>query len=215
MIKLFVAGSRNDYRYPDMGYSNWMGRVEFTTNLNHADLVLGLGGADVSAKYYNQEDCGALSCQPYVDAFEYYHYKRAIEAGKQIIGICKGSQWAAALAGGAIFQHVKHPYYHTATTITGKTLCINSTHHNMADLRKLKSGEDYKLIAWADKLSPYHYDGNGDDNECNKEPEIVFYPKIKFLGIQFHPEMLHFMGEYPDTVKFCQKLLSDFLNHKI
>lgn len=197
------------------GYSNWMGKTGYAKSIEDADLVLGLGGADVSAHYYNQPNSGLLNCSSDTDKKEHADFQKAIQLGKKIIGICKSSQFAAALAGGAIFQHVNHPYLHEITTFDGRKLTVNSTHHNMADVSKLKEGEDYKLLAWAEKLSPYHLDGWRKDIQCSKEPEVTFYPKINMLAIQSHPEDLEGDSEFNETMGWLKDILEKFMEGKL
>ena len=199
----------------DCGYANWMEATGFTRNIEDADLVLALGGSDVSAHYYGQNDGGYLSCDRNTDALEYKGFIRAIQLKKKIIGICKGSQWGAALAGGSIFQHVRHPYYHEVTTFDGQKLLVNSTHHNMQNVLNLKENEDYKLLAWAEGISPFHFNGGKINVPCTKEPEVVFYPKINFLAIQCHPESLFGEAGSDKTINWMRDVLNKFTANKL
>lgn len=208
--KIYVAGNgQNCY-----GYSNWVNPTGFTSKIEEADLVLGLGGADVSPEYYNQpnEFC---SSSPGTDREEFRDYKRAIQLNKKILGICKGAQWAAALAGGAIFQHVDHPGQHYIRTFDGKILRTNSLHHNLADITKLKPGEDYKLLAWAENLSEVHMNGYGENITCELEPEVVYYPKINFLGFQNHNEMLYRNHFFSEMILWSKDILEKFMTNRL
>ena len=131
----------------DCGYTNWIGRTGLTDKMEEADLCFGLGGSDVGNIYYNQPNSGHCYHNPETDTAEYFDYKKAIKLGKKIAGTCKALQWASALAGGAIFQDVRHPHYHEVKTFDGQHYYVNSLHHNLADLSKLKENEDYKLLA--------------------------------------------------------------------
>ena len=139
MRKIYVVASSSD-----CGYANWMQHDGFTKDIEKADLVLGLGGSDVSSNYYGQPDKGNfLNNDSRLDEREYADFQKAIKLGKKIIGICKSSQWGAALAGGSIFQHVNHPFCHKITTFDGKVLLVNSTHHNMQNVLDLKENEGF------------------------------------------------------------------------
>ena len=209
---VYVAASGNRC----FGYSNWIKPTGFTTKIEEADLVLGLGGSDVGCQYYNQPDHGNhLYDQPQLDKHEYADFKQAIEMGKPILGICKGAQWMAAMAGGAIFQHISHPSPHLVTTYDGKELLVNSLHHNLQDVSNLKEGSDYKMLAWADNLSPFHYNGYNQNIRCEKEPEIVFYPKIKALGFQHHPEMVLHRPGFEETNLWCKDIFQKFMENKL
>lgn len=220
---IYVVGANNydegihSNFIPCHGYSNWTENTGFVKNIEDSDLVLGLGGSDVCSSYYNQPNSGFLGSNPSTDKKEYADYKQAIKLKKPILGICKGSQWGAALAGGAIFQHVTHPHWHKITTHDGKELIVNSLHHNMQDVSNLKEGEDYKLLAWAENLSDVHYNGYKENVTCLKESEVVYYPKINFLGIQCHPEMFYGEkdAELVETITYFRKLLTNLLNQKL
>jgi hypothetical protein len=211
--KIYVAGVGNQC----YGYSNWLQGTGFVKNIEDCDLVLGLGGSDVSSHYYNQKDSGLLHCNYSTDKLEYRDFKRAIELGKKIVGTCKAAQWASALSGGAIFQHINHPYRHKIKTFDGKELLMNSLHHNMIDLSNLKENEDYSLLGWTENLSPYHINGDKENIECFKEPEVVFFKKTKWLGFQNHNEMLYRNGDKDcqKTIEWSQEILNRFMDDKL
>lgn len=211
MRKMYVIGNGiNCY-----GYSNWLNITGRTNKIEEADFCLGLGGSDVSPQYYNQPDSGLLSCSPETDKIEYADFQKAIKLGKPIIGICKSSQWGAALAGGSIFQDINHPGRHELTTFDGKKIWCNSGHHNMQNVLDLKEGEDYKLLAWTENLSSYHINGYNENIKCPKEPEVVFYPKIKFLSFQNHNEGIYGNKNYQEMINWSQNLVNLFLSDKL
>lgn len=208
---IYVAGNGKKCH----GYSNWLKPDKLTNDINEANIVLGLGGSDVSPHYYNQPNSGLLSCDSQTDLKEFLDFKKAIKLGKKIIGICKSSQWAAALNGGSIFQHISHPSYHTIKTFDGLELLTNSLHHNMQNVLNLKENEDYKLLGWAENLSPCHIDGYNNNITCTKEPEVVFYPKTNWLAFQNHNEMIFNDLEFQPMLKWSSGLVDKFLNNKL
>lgn len=209
---IYVAGHGKNCA----GYSNWLEPDDFTDDIEKATLVLGLGGSDVGNQYYNEPDSGYLYCSPEIDKREHKDYKKAIELGKPIVGICKGSQWLGALAGGTVFQDISHPSYHEIKTYDNKELWTNSLHHNMVCLDKLKENQDYKLLAWADNLSPHHINGYGKDIPCEKEPEVVFYPKINALGFQNHNEMIvHNYFKFGPVIDWSNDTVDKFLSNNL
>lgn len=216
---IYVAGVRNfkgnSHSTPCFGYSNWQKPTGFVKDIEDCDYVLGLGGSDVCSKYYNQPDSGRLCCSPQTDKLEYEDFKKAIKLKKPIVGICKSSQWGSCMAGGAIFQDISHPSYHELTTFDGKKIFCNSGHHNMQDLSKLKENEDYKLLAWTNNLSPYHINGYNENVKCEKEAEVVFYPKIKWLSFQNHNESIFDHPEFNDMIKWSQDILNKFMSDSL
>jgi len=194
-------------------YSSWIPDAQRVYSIEEADLVIGEGGADVHPLFYKQENKYSYSDR-FRDIKEYNDYSKAIKLNKPILGICKGSQWACVLAGGALFQDVTdHGRSHEVSTFNGETIQVTSTHHQMADLRNLVEGEDYILLGWSSGISRYYKNGISDNNICEREPEFVYYPKINALGIQSHPEMVRTSEENPYH-NFCKKVLYENLLHR-
>ena len=191
------------------GYARWM-QGEIVKNMEEADLVVLPGGSDVPTKYY------AKSTHPSTWGFssgeeEYNEIQKALSLGKKIWGTCKGLQWSSVISGGSLIQDLNHPGSHKITTEDGKTLIVNSLHHQAVypfDLPK----DEYRIIGWAENLSPHHQDGDCKEMEVSVEPEIVYFPKTKILGTQFHCEL---MSETHPTVQYCQDLLDRFMEDKL
>lgn len=167
------------------------------------DALVIWGGEDISPSLYNEEPNGAhagkhLSAR---DVVEVSVCKAAIKKGIPIIGVCRGAQLVCALAGGKLYQHVTgHMGNHRIVTKDGVEYITSSIHHQMLDLRAMAK-EEYDLIAWTKiKLSK--------EVEDEIEPEIVYFPKIKALAIQGHPEFMH---PECDFVAYTQKLVAEYL----
>jgi gamma-glutamyl-gamma-aminobutyrate hydrolase PuuD len=127
-----------------------------------------------------------------------------------MIGVCRGAQMMSAFAGGSIIQHT-HGHingYHNITTSDGKEMSVTSCHHQMM----YPFDVEHEMLAWSsEKLSSFFL--NGEDKpipqmEKQVEPEVVFFPKIRGLAIQGHPE---WMGEYEPLVKWFNKLIVEKL----
>ncbi len=198
MFKLFTVGS-------SLGYTNWIvdiGNVEITCSKEEADFVLFTGGEDVDPSLYNQKAHDSVYFNRNRDNFEIDYFKYFAEKGVPMIGVCRGSQFLCVMAGGALVQDSTHPYLHNVTMFDGSVIQVNSTHHQQALLKDLPS-DSYELLGWAENLSPYHFGPEKDYDFGNdyKEPEIIWYPKIKALGIQGHPESLDLNHVFVQTVK--------------
>ncbi len=182
-----------------INYANYFIRAgwSLTEDMKAADLVMFTGGEDVSPILYNQEKHPRTWASKYRDAEEVAEYKKAAELGKPMIGICRGAQFLTVMAGGKLIQDVTNHAIggrHLMTLADDRTFPINSLHHQMCD----PTGTEHEMIGWATHNQSSHYEGpNGDDvtpyhlyDDVVVEPEIFFYPKIKALGVQYHPEML-------------------------
>jgi len=157
------------------------------------DSVLLLwGGGDISPSFYGAKRAsrgGGDDTPNRRDRIEWAMLQRAIEVGAGIIGICRGAQMLCAAAGGKLMQHVDNHagYGHTITTIEGETLHVNSLHHQMMYPFEV----DHELLAWSsEKRSGEYHDENMVYTDIPCEPELVYFPKIKGIGAQWHPEMM-------------------------
>lgn len=162
--------------------------------IKDCDAIIVWGGADISPTIYNEE-VGAhthasaeLSTR---DKIEVAIMQQAIDAGVPIIGICRGAQLACALAGGKLIQHVNHHHGdHKILTMSGHSLTTSSVHHQMM----APDGTPFETIAV--------------DARNKSDPEILYFPKIKALAIQGHPE---FMSNDSEFVHYCMELTKQYL----
>jgi len=151
------------------------------------------GGADISPALYGHKPSKTIYTSPTRDAVEWPCMKRAVEMGIPIIGVCRGAQMLCALAGGFLLQDVENHAgpRHTASTIDGSVIHVNSIHHQMmAGLE----GVEHELLAWCDVPRSPTYTWKDDliytPPAGFKEPEMVWFPKVKGMAIQWHPEAM-------------------------
>lgn len=145
-------------------------RLDYTKPKDCTAIVL-WGGTDINPKYYNEEPHSTNGYIPDSsrDQDEWQWMDDAISANVPIIGICRGAQFLCAKAGGKLIQHMHgHHGSHTILTDDGWKYNASSDHHQAM----MPGGTDHHLKAWAE-------DGI---------PEIVYFPKIRGLAIQSHPE---------------------------
>jgi len=163
------------------------------------------GGEDIAPVLYNQENSRSQLLQggnypSERDKFEWEMIRQAVKHGKPIIAVCRGAQLVTAFAGGSLIQHVNNhsssSLDHVLETVEGEEFRANSIHHQMMNPYDLPK-EDYQVLAWTKKPLSHVYIGE-DGTEAKlkdgilfrtlREPEIVYYPKLKALCIQGHPE---------------------------
>ena len=210
MRKIYTVGGRDPY------YSEWMQGKE-VDNMEDADLVLFTGGEDVTPMLYGEIAHPTNGYNQFRDDREVPEYKKAIKLGKHIIGICRGSQLSCVMAGGKLVQHQQNPLvYHKMTTSEGRNILVSSTHHQAQYPWKMDKSK-YKILGWTVGISKYHFSGENKEIvdgvvENGKEVEIAYYPKIKALGIQSHPEMLYRSRGasklFVESIDYCQDLLN-------
>jgi gamma-glutamyl-gamma-aminobutyrate hydrolase PuuD len=170
-------------------------------DLKEGDSALVIwGGADINPEYYKHPLHHSTYPGGTRDRIEWGLMQRAIERGIPIIGVCRGAQMLCAAAGGFLIQDVlNHGGYHDVTTHDGKEFRVNSIHHQMLCMEEMPK-EDYELIAWTSKNrsvtsknEPYY--GYKKDEQYVppvgwREPEFVYFPKIRGYAVQWHPEGL-------------------------
>lgn len=178
------------------------------------DALIIWGGEDISPSLYNENPSRfvwgsrGLSNR---DSVESAAVSASVARGIPVIGVCRGAQLVCAMAGGRLIQHVEnHGSSHLMQTFDDHIIKTTSVHHQMM----YPFGVDHKLIAWShERRSPVHinqfseHDTTMDDKP---EPEIVWFPKIKALAIQGHPEFV----ANPDTdpfVQYCLDLVDEYI----
>ena len=217
---IIVGNSNNDYL-------NWLGKLEdfniktvrsledyskLVEKQETIDLVVFTGGADVNPDYYGQNIGKYTHINKERDIFEVSIWER-LPYNVLKIGICRGSQFATAMSGGSLIQHVNgHGGDHVISTKEDITLTITSTHHQMMypyDLNKDK----FDLIAWSTYFkSDTYLNGRNEEIEIPTEflePEIVYYKNTNALAIQGHPE---FSSCNKEASNYCLDLIRNLLN---
>jgi GMP synthase-like glutamine amidotransferase len=201
--------------------ANWIPDVRLVRRMEDSDLVLFTGGEDINPAIYGAEPHPSVShWSPHRDAHECEAFVRATRLGKPMVGICRGAQLFCALMGGKLVQHQRHPSIHMIDTFDGKKITVTSAHHQR-QFPFLLPANEYRILGWCD-LSPFSWGEDGEDLICLggkrlPEVEIAFYPRLRALGIQSHPEWA-----YPCThrweeryVEYCQRLVVKLLSNAL
>lgn len=209
-LKVFVVGMSTSY-------ANWFPRILVNT-MEEANVVLFTGGEDINPELYGEQEAYQTYFSPGRDAREVEAYKKALSLGKNMWGTCRGLQLFCAMNGGKLVQHLSHGGQHKIELNDGGSLIVNSLHHQLCYPWNLPSDE-YELIGWANELSPMHLGGDSGPMDFPKhafkdnrimEPEILFFPKTKCLGVQFHPEMM----DDPTVLDYLFNLMKQKFNIK-
>jgi gamma-glutamyl-gamma-aminobutyrate hydrolase PuuD len=205
----YVALLEDEYKVTEVDAVNWNGEK--------IDLILFTGGEDVNPSYYDESKGMYTGINNKRDDLEsrYMALKREhYDVPK--LGICRGAQFLTVIAGGKLIQHVSGHATGNNHLIDLKVpyagnFEITSTHHQMMYPYKMDKN-DYQIVATARNFLSHTY-LNGMNNEIElddefEECEIVYYPKIKALAIQGHPE---FHNCPTNTRKMCLDLIRNFL----
>lgn len=183
------------------------------------DALILWGGEDIHPSFYgekhhpmNQASVGISGR----DSREKFAIEEAVKLGIPIIGVCRGAQFLCAVAGGTLVQHcMGHTMQHLITCKNGYEeeiqMMTSSAHHQMLNPWNLPE-DHYEVLAWSSERRAHKYE-NGERQEIpemklNPEPEIVYFPYLKGLAIQGHPE---WMPADSTFVKYCLHLINEFL----
>jgi hypothetical protein len=176
------------------------------------DCLILWGGEDVHPSYYKEKKHfmnGAGLVPSSRDVFEWKAMLHCKKNKIPMIGICRGAQFLTVFAGGKLVQHVTgHGMSHWVETPSQKQFFVTSTHHQMM----VPWAVPHDLIAWSNepKSSRYENSSFSDCIEMPREPEVVYYPEIKAMAIQAHPEYAYadapfvnwIIGEVKDRLDF-------------
>ncbi len=164
-----------------------------TTLKTDADLIVLMGGADISPSWYNQEPHPRTS-SPNLDWDN--HTASLIEYAWEnkvpIIGICRGAQFLNALVGGSMYQHVDghHSQHHIVDIASGQIHSVNSIHHQA--MIPHASAEVVAVTKHVVATNRSLMRGGNIATSLNTgdEPEIeaLYYHHTKSLCFQSHPE---------------------------
>lgn len=155
------------------------------------DAVVLWGGTDIHPSYYKQQAHPSNQVRLHKtpsarDRFEWKVMRQAKSLNIPIIGVCRGAQFVCAFAGGSLIQHMSgHHSPHYITTNSGETMLTTSCHHQMMQPDKV----EHELLAWStEKRSHFYEDDRSINLDLDVEPEIVYFPQVRGLAIQGHPE---------------------------
>lgn len=175
-------------------------------------LVIFTGGHDVWPELYGENAGRQTYFSKERDHYEGVRFEAALKAGIPMVGVCRGSQFLCVKSGGKLVQHVTNHAgaMHTVTTNDGRTITVNSSHHQMQ-----LPGKDAVPLAWAEpKLSRCYLNGDDDErDDVDREYEVVYYPNIKAVGMQYHPEWIRGSrdGKAHPCVEYAQEVVRTYL----
>lgn len=152
---------------------------------NWATHLLIPGGPDVDPAYYGQQERHVNSLNPERDRLESMLVDQALLDKKPLMGICRGHQMIAVIAGGQLYQDIA---IETGRKHSGSHHLIESPKN--AQLRGLIGG-----WTW---VNSYHHQA------VSKMPrgwrigavsmdgiiESIYHPALPVVSVQWHPELM-------------------------
>lgn len=221
-LKVMVVGSGMSLSYHkmlnDMGHDTVacrnVAQIRPLLYKGDIDVVLFVGGADVNPELYGHTMHPTTGISRKEDELYEQAFCQAREFDNiKFVGICRGSQYLCVAAGGVLVQHCDaHAVFgtHGVETVYGDIYGVTSTHHQMQDPRQV----EHKLLAWTKRTSFKEYSIGGEvvtissgEDKDELDIEAVWYPNIKALAFQPHPE---FDGA-ATTLALFKRLWNDYI----
>ena len=185
---------------------------DISYSLKGVDAVVFWGGQDIHPSLYGapaSRRSQAYDKPSQRDVFEWRAMKWCILNKIPMIGVCRGAQMLCAAAGGYLVQHVigHNSGGHSIITSDGVVFNTTSAHHQMM----YPFDVNHVMLAHSSmKLSNTYMDGM--DKEINMEgkpePEVVWFPDIRGLAIQGHPE---WVKPDSDFAKYCNDMVREYV----
>ncbi len=187
---------------------------------NIKDVLVLPGGSDIDPSIYKKENYKSHISEYSMerDKREIALYKAAVKKGKPVFGICRGLQLISALNGLSLIQHMGHPSSHLITVRDEdmnftKEILVNNAHHQCVWTENKLEGDNFVVYGYTNLSKNHHYQED-EIIHCTVEPEIIWFPETKSLGVQFHPEWMSACGDvtyydnnnYLKTLDYLQKL---------
>lgn len=217
-LKVLIVDGSRQYRdlIENMGHEvRCVNFIETAKQINYydaLDVVLFTGGADVNPELYGHTKHPTTHTSKLSDELCLTVYNLAREANPNIkfAGICRGSQFLCVMAGGKLVQDLGgHAvgFNHMVVDYEGNKYSVTSTHHQM----QYPCDVQHKVLACVNppmSTNPVmHINGEAVDVELPMDYEAVWYPAIKALAFQPHPE---FNGAV-ETRELFVKLFNQFI----
>ena len=164
-------------------------------DLSFDGLIL-CGGRDVNPARYGEETDGAVNIDYARDEAEFALAKAYIEAGKPVLGICRGCQVLNVFFGGSLHQHLENTHFHKSDTDTDRTHAVVA----------VKGGVTEKLYGESYTVNSIHHEavktlGNGlivTERSNDGIIEGFVHATLPVFAVQWHPERL--VGAESETV---------------
>lgn len=193
-----------------MAYVRLFAKLGFhlTKHLGSASLVCFTGGEDVTPALYAAAAHRTTSNSVDRDEAELGVFETCRRSDIPMVGICRGGQFLNVASGGEMYQDVSnHCGDHEITdALTGETVLVSSTHHQM-----MKPSKKGLLVAYSTILSQREWFDHQifQRDESNTGIEAVWYEHTKALCFQPHPE---FTGDrYTHMQEYFEQLLNRYI----
>ena len=163
------------------------------------DGLLLPGGCDANPARYGKTRIPEETTDDDLDALQFDALARFLEAGKPVLGICRGHQLLNIAFGGTLIQHLPGAEKHQS---------LPSGADNVHTVRIAENTFLHRLYGSACSVNSTHHQGidvpgKGLVTAARSEDgvaEAVEHESLPVWGVQFHPERMCFLHRRDDTV---------------
>lgn len=190
-------------------------RMRLRDYAEYLDGLILQGGADVSPRTYGEEPLRPeWSGDAVRDAYELELVHEFIEAGKPVLGICRGMQLINVALGGSLYQDLALQY---PQSLAHEQASYDRHHHWIDFVAQGKMSQWFGGIAGGNVVSIHHQAinrlGKGVVVEASAPDGVIeairWQGRSFVCGVQWHPEFHGQAGE--STLLDCAPLLEAFI----
>ena len=187
---------------------------ERASTIEDADVVVFIGGSDISPTLYGEPNVHAVGVDSTRDLFETQVFEKCKSLGKTMFGICRGAQFLHAMNGGKLWQDVNNHGGRSHNIIDIEfdvRVKATSIHHQMLqfkdDLTLVAVCEDQVATSFKDGTTTMTlHKGKGNSGIDELEIEAGAYDATRCFFVQGHPEI----GD-PEYRSWTMTKLQDFI----
>jgi len=214
MPKVYVEGHERMYvqMYVNNGWT-------IANHYDEADLIQFTGGEDVTPSLYGEGKHPSTYNSVLRDTACEKIAQWAMLNDTPMAGICRGSQFLCVMGGGSLWQdvdgHATGVMHDIIDLNDDSIVSVSSTHHQQhrpADSAEILAVASPRLCTYKD-TGDKHRELEGLEilgiPHLYEDVEAFYYPHIKALGFQPHPE---FFGVHHPCQVYYFKLIEQYLN---
>lgn len=159
-----------------------------------ADIVVFSGGPDVDPVFYGERPHASTQVSPSRDSTDLALYKKCLDNGIPMVGICRGAQFLHVMNGGKLYQDVDNHYgEHNMWDLKNKKMVydVSSVHHQMV---RPNFDNGMEIISESHISTRRWIDDKTLEKGSKRDIESFFYRDTCCFGVQGHPEYSGYTG---------------------
>lgn len=163
------------------------------------DGLILCGGGDIDPGYYHEEVDGSVNIDHARDRTELALLQAFVDAGKPVLGICRGLQLINVFFGGTLYQDLDNAREHSSYSDYD---LIHPVHAEKGSVEEALYGADFTV-------NSYHHQAVKDLGKGLRATmkaagssviEGIEHETLPVFAVQWHPERMCFSNRREDTV---------------